>query len=408
MSKKQNNQTEQRLEEYARRRQGELGVPLDMHEATRTMLHGEVRRQYGPVSSTVTDTTEPAGFGWLGWALSGAAVGAVALTVSLNSGQTSKPAGASSTTVAEAQPGGTENETVRDDQSSENSGRAKSFKSGSGPSRVMAGGTAPSGVASANSAPGSPGVAVVQALPTQPRAKAGLVGRPGVVRLPNSYYNGLQELRQEFAQSGDVTQPNAKNALPKPVLVQFHVERNGQHVRVIDGDGSEYTGSVINEEEFADAKESAAKQENLENQTPGLTPAAIPPPTAPAVAQVRVVPLRARRAPRGQFFFRASGMNKTLRQRVIIEATFNHPVEKKLKEDAGVVRQAKSPSAQPLQPLSPKPNIQAVRAIARMRVLGNARIGKANYPVDAYQQATSNPAKPAAVNPAPLNKAGKK
>ena len=29
-------------------------------------------------------------------------------------------------------------------------------------------------------------------------------------------------------------------------------------------------------------------------------------------------------------------------------------------------------------------NLGAIRAIARMRVLGNARIGKENYPVDAY------------------------
>ena len=48
MTDKPDNQMERWLEKYARRRQGELGVPLDMHEATRTMLQNEVSRKYGP------------------------------------------------------------------------------------------------------------------------------------------------------------------------------------------------------------------------------------------------------------------------------------------------------------------------------------------------------------------------
>ena len=46
MSKEQDNQMEQWLEEYAQRRRNELDEPIEMHEATRTMLQGEVSRVY--------------------------------------------------------------------------------------------------------------------------------------------------------------------------------------------------------------------------------------------------------------------------------------------------------------------------------------------------------------------------
>ena len=41
MSEKQDNQMEQWLKEYAQRRRGELDEPIELHEATRTMLQGK-------------------------------------------------------------------------------------------------------------------------------------------------------------------------------------------------------------------------------------------------------------------------------------------------------------------------------------------------------------------------------
>jgi len=417
----QNEQTEKWLEEYARRRQGELGVPLEMHNATREMLQGEVRRQYGTNYDRATretaDSNQSAGIPWLGWAFGAAAVGAVAFLVTLNPSQ---PAGTQPVDMAKVQPGTAPAENDRQTQPAagiaetvENPGRFKAAQLQPGKARM-----APAGVASANSVPGSPGAASaeVQAIPVKPPR---VVGRPDVVRLPNAYYNNLRELRQEFAQTDAKNEAvaDAKNALPKPVLVQFHVERNGNDVRVIDGDGSVYTGTVINEEEFVAAKTTTAANANKpEAADPNVGALAAPPvpkpvapsapAIAPAVAQVRAIPVS---APRGQFYFRASGTNKTLRKRVVIEATFDHPRASKAKKDLRD-RRANAGANVPKSAESKKPTISAVHAIARMRVLGNARIENANYRVDAYQEAApAKPAEPVEPNKVePINKAGKK
>ena len=78
---------------------------------------------------------------------------------------------------------------------------------------------------------------------------------------------------------------------------------------------------------------------------------------------------------------------------VILEATLDSPPDKPI--EAGNLTALKSKdlakedeqlkAAEGKKELSVQ-NLQAIRAIARMRVLGNARIEKANYAVDAYQQ----------------------
>jgi hypothetical protein len=388
MTDKPDNQMERWLEEYARRRQGELGVPLDMHEATRTMLQSEVSRKYGQPART---TPEPSGIPWLGWAFGGAAIGAVALIISINPGQPTAP---KPLEVAKADPKPETGNVVKDEGEQQDGGRfkmaeAKQVGKNSGLARSNPRGPETGATTSGHSAPGSPGVS-----PTGPAsfAKTGRnVGRPKVVQLPGAYYNSMRELRQEFAQR-DVKSAKPKNPLPKPVLVSFQVERNGNHVRVLDQDGSIYEGTVINGEEFA-AGEAELDQPNQPNEVGGLAGAA--PPSAPAITiqKVKVIPIR---VPRGQFYFRVTGTNKTLRKRVIIEATFDNPVEKK----AVQARQEDPPAKSVASKMELKNrNIQAVRAIARMRVLGNARIEKANYRIDAYQRAPALPVAPSPAKP---------
>jgi len=416
MTDKPDNQMERWLEEYARRRQGQLGVPLDMHEATRTMLQGEVRRTYGRPAQKAA---EPSGIPWLGWAIGGAAIGAVTLVITINSNQSNDPK-----TVAKADPKPEPGNVVTGEGENRDGGRfkmaeAKEAGENSGLARSNPrspeSGAVTSGI-SGQSAPGSPSVDTVQGLPgvapTGPAsfAKPGrTVGRPKVVQLPAAYYNSLRELRQEFSQT-EVIAADRKNTLPKPVLVNFQVERNGNQVRVIDGDGSEYTGTVINEEEFA-ADKAELDQINQPNEVVGLAAPSSPknagapaPAIAPALAMRRANALPIH-APRGQFYFRVSGTNKTLRKRVIIEATFDNPVAKRFAGKAAKTKagqkqnepQAGAPNVAKKDLKSP--NIQAVRAIARMRVLGNARIEKANYRIDAYQRAPA-PAVPVAPIPA--------
>ena len=394
------------LEEYARRRQGELGVPLDMHEATRTMLQSEVSRKYGQPAQ---NAPEPSGIPWLGWAFGGAAIGAVALIISMNPDQ---PAGPKPLEMAKADPNPETGNVVKDEGEQQDGGRfkmaeAKQTGENSGLARSNPRGPESGATTSGHSAPGLPGIANVQASPgvaptrSASFAKTGrMVGRPKVVQLPGAFYNNLRELRQEFVQT-KVIAANRNKPLPKPVLVKFQVERDGNQVRVIDGDGSIYEGPVINEEEFAAGDEGAAadaegKAESVGklNETAGLAaPTVVAPPGTPTVA-ARRLNVQAVRVSRGQFYFRAIGTNKTLRMRVIIEATFDHPVEKltAAKSKAGQNKNRPQPGAAKKD--LKRPNIQAVRAIARMRVLGNVRIEKANYRIDAYQRAPALPAKP--------------
>jgi hypothetical protein len=125
------------------------------------------------------------------------------------------------------------------------------------------------------------------------------------------------------------------------------------------------------------------------------------------------------RASREQFRFRVHGFNLTLGKEVILEATLDSPPEKLIEasqltapsdptnpRDKSKDREQKNKQAKELAEkktgLAGR-NFQAVRAIARMRVLGNARIEKADYAVDAYQQQLFLPAK-AMLKAEPLKK----
>ena len=191
MTDKPDNQMERWLEEYARRRQGELGVPLDMHEATRTMLQGEVSRKYGQPAPS-SSAPEPSGIPWLGWALGGAAIGVVTLVITINLNQSKLDP----MEVAKADPKPETGNVVTDEGENQDGGRFKVAKAkeageNSGLARSNPRGPESGAVTSGHSAPGSPGVDTVQVspgvAPTRPASfvKPGpIVGRPKVVQLP--------------------------------------------------------------------------------------------------------------------------------------------------------------------------------------------------------------------------------
>ena len=97
MSKEQDNQMEQGLEEYAKKRRNELDEPIEMHEATRTMLQGEVSRVYPKSVETQPQPRDSSA--WMSWAIGGAAVGVAAIVITLNS---NLPQGNSSMELAKA------------------------------------------------------------------------------------------------------------------------------------------------------------------------------------------------------------------------------------------------------------------------------------------------------------------
>jgi hypothetical protein len=171
--------------------------------------------------------------------------------------------------------------------------------------------------------------------------------------------------------------------MPKPVLVNFELKRVGKAIRVVDGDGSVYTGTVINEEAVPEAEEP---------QMPLSQPGAGWGGGGAAPANLAAAKPGAKMRRGGQAFFRVQGTNKTLKRMVILEATLDnspvaftaakstdHPASVAPRQHGGTVPPKKDEGAKSLNH-----NLGAIRAIARMRVLGNARIGKEDFAVDAY------------------------
>ncbi|SVC20271.1 uncharacterized protein METZ01_LOCUS273125, partial [marine metagenome] len=242
--------------------------------------------------------------------------------------------------------------------------------------------------------------------PQQPVAGGLTPGPVDALKRDATFYNNIRELRQDFTQSNIVV-ADRKNSLPKAVLVNFQVQRTGNQVRVVDQDGSVYTGNVINEEQYSSGAEDKVAPAKLSVVKRAGAPGA---PRAPALALPAPEAQRNRIVSRGQFYFRVQGFNRTLRKEVVLEATLDSPPEKpvasgkqrtalKSKVRAKENEQLKTAVDEVKKELSDQ-RLQAVGNLQTMRVLGNARIEKANYAVDAYIQQSVSPIK-AIIKPAP-------
>ncbi|MDP7012265.1 MAG: hypothetical protein QF685_12905 [Verrucomicrobiota bacterium] len=411
MSEEQDNQMEQWLEEYAQRRRNELDGPIEMHEATRTMLQGEVSRVYPKSVETQPQPRESSA--WMVWAIGGATVGVAAIVITLKSslpqgnpsmemvkadgakpaaavesGQAGELAKASVDSVPKfKETGKTQTATIRNIE--EGNSRAR---------RITPTGNKdnPGALSIVEVNPGGAPTETTQAATSNSiKSKKAHAGgfAPGPINTPKrdrAFYNNIHDLRQDFTQS-NLQVANRKNVLPEAVLVDFQVERTGNQVRVIDQDGSVYTGNVINEERYSSVtgdKAIPSKQLSAATAKRGIANA----PEAPiAVVQTQ----RNRAVSRGQFYFRVQGLNRTLGKAVVLEATLDSPPDKPVAPMKPIAlsfakgraeQEAKlSAPAEKAQELGVQ-KLQAIRAIARMRILGNARIEKANYAVDAYIQ----------------------
>jgi len=411
MAENQNNPDsdpmELRLEAYAQNRRKELDEPIELDEATRTMLQGEVERVY-PGQKTETPVPVESGMPvWLPWVMGGAVCTlAIVVSLDLNSVSKTKP-----TEMAKADPaakpaaaGSTES---RDD--SKLKGRDISTESTAISSRAL---TVPS--VDKESADSTALNEPKKVSPPQPVPAP----RPVNVREAIAFkaatrraarYNNLADMAQNFVQ-----EPVGKSALkakqlPEPILVDFQIERKGNLVKVMDRDGSVYTGNVINEEKFA-APPSASKlkvassapaqrgRASGEAVAGGLAPVTIAPgasatpaPTKPT-RQISTIS----RPIEGQFFFRVQGTNQTLQRLVVFEATLdgmpgqakNWQYQRALRggvRSGQVVPQKNLKSAKDENELSKRAEMQRAQAVQLLRVQGNARIGKANYSLDAFQ-----------------------
>jgi len=388
MSEQENNKMEAWLKAYRQKRLDQWNEdPVELDEPTRAMLMAEVRRQKTATPVEAASASEPT-LGWLRWALGGMTAAIVALGVTSLSNFKSDP-----DTMAQAENTApeVEGETAigMADAPAEQSNRdtAKAL--------VEEGeGSAVGGFASSVSG-------TVQAVPSQ-GAPIYPVPRPEVIRnVPvrknmkianGNYYNNAREMQLNFAQQ---TQARARSdiaasrmmakqkEMPKPVLVNFEFKRVGNAIRVVDGDGSVYTGNVINEETVPEAQE---PPKTLSQAGKGLGGGGAGSANLAAATPGAIM----RRG--SQAFFRVQGTNKTLKQMVVLEATLDNSAVA-FTAAKGKGRPAPMAPRQPGGTMSPKKdegaeslngNQRSIRAINRMRVLGNARIGKEDFAVDAY------------------------
>jgi len=429
MSEKPNNPKpdpiEPWLEAYAEKRRQELDEPIELDEATRTLLQGEVSRVY-PQKNGVSEAAAEGGWSaWWTWTLAGA-VGAVAIVVSLDLGN-SRPE--STTDMAAASVDDEEPEESRAEAAASMEADQAGF---SAPLEAKAQGQSMNLRAETIPSPPQP-EAASPVVPRPPVAlgEASMRSAPGgaftaqVRQVNPTFYKNLAELRQNFQLRPDeAAARKQKRNLPTAVLANFQIERQGQEVRILDQDGSVYTGQVINEESYA-AADSASAGGGVDSGAPPAPNASIAQnamsakglnqlnqPGQPAKALVAGLPV-------GQFYFRARGTNNTLRQVVVIEATLDHQLtgqawpQKRDKTAEVGLQSVPITGVPPRRVTLPKPltsrNTEVAekakktmvkqeaqsalnrsrQAVRNLRVLGNARIGKENFPLNAYQDATA-------------------
>ena len=439
MSEKPNNPKpdpiEPWLEAYAEKRRQELDEPIELDEATRTLLQGEVSRVY-PQKNGVSEVAAEGGWSaWWTWTLAGA-VGAVAVVVSLDLGN-SRPE--STTDMAAASVDDEEPEESRAEAAASMEADQAGF---SAPLEAKAQGQSMNLRAETIPSPPPP-EATSPVVPRPPVAlgEASMRTAPGgaftaqVRQVNPTFYKNLAELRQNFQQRPDeAAARKQKRNLPTAVLANFQIERQGQEVRILDQDGSVYSGQVINEESYA-AGDSASDGGGVASGAPPAPNASIDlnavpakglnnqldQPSQPAKALAAALPV-------GQFYFRARGTNNTLRQVVVIEATLDHQLTGQAwpqkRDNAAEVGLQSVPitGVPPRRVTLPKPLTsrnpevaekakktmvkqeaqsalnRSRQAVRNLRVLGNARIGKENFPLNAYQDAADVPADKKAVN----------
>ena len=397
---------EQQLEVYSRNRRKELeGEPIELDEATRTMLQGEVERVYSKEYSEVSEPAESGIPTWLPW-VTGGAVCALALVASLDFNSESK---ANQTELAKVDLEFSKPISAQED--------LKLKGRDINPERAAASSTADASLSIDKKSAGATTsiepkkVSPLQPVPSNrslnvPKAMAHKAPTRSAVR-----YNNLEDMAQNVAQE-QVEKSNLKaKQLPEPILEDFQIERTGNLVRVIDRDGSVYTGSVINQEKFtaplasklSAANSAPAKRRVKTENVGGLAPAALTPGRSSISASkkrsgdvsVATLPVE------GQFFFRVQGTNQTLRKMVVFEATldgmpdqanrwqYQRALQQQLRSRQATL-EIRSKSLKQPEGLSKKAGARRVQAVQLLRVQGNARVGDINYPLDAHQTSSGS------------------
>ncbi|CAN5743356.1 hypothetical protein BH20VER1_BH20VER1_16720 [soil metagenome] len=183
----------------------------------------------------------------------------------------------------------------------------------------------------------------------------------GVVAEAQPTAGELANVRQQFTQTPEGVASRGDSRASQAaveVLNTFQVEQEGNTIRLIDADGSTYTGTVqlVARSEAAPTDVSTARREQSFTAQ------------APAAGRARAAALRrtSDEEAQSEFTFRATGYNVSLQKEVVFEGNYIAP--------------SGAPPAEPSQ----RGGARAKDENTAARVIGTARIpGEAPVPVDA-------------------------
>jgi Tfp pilus assembly protein FimT len=150
-------------------------------------------------------------------------------------------------------------------------------------------------------------------------------------------------LQQRFSQTarGQALRSNAKFKQAANVLNTFQVEQDGRQIRVVDEDGSTYTGKL-----------ETVGQDAARSRAEGKTTAAAP------AARSAVMREKDSASGENELYFRATGYNASLKKQVVFEgnyitppATAPNPSDQKTDEQAParIIGKAKVPGEAPVE-----------------------------------------------------------
>lgn len=164
------------------------------------------------------------------------------------------------------------------------------------------------------------------------------------------------KLNQQFAQTpvGARSRGKLRSKKAANVLNTFRVEQDGSTIRVIDADGSTYTGTA----RVVSRKATAAAPAASKKIAPAVAPASKAVESAPPAPTEEVSP--------NEFSFRATGYNATLKKQVVFDGDYI------------------APTAAPPQPGQDAAAARSRKNQPAARVIGTAKVpGEPAVPVDA-------------------------
>ena len=194
------------------------------------------------------------------------------------------------------------------------------------------------------------------------------------------------ELKQSFAASRQIENglensfknTSAQAVQPSPVLLNFQVTQNGNVIRVVDQDGSVYSGTLrLDRNEMNAATENEAMPaDKVEQNAPNST---IESPKM-GMEQTLTPPGQAAQSSAG-YAFRVQGMNKTLKQSVLFTGTLlgDLSMAKDVQQTFGLTANAAVGAAYAQQLMkSEQTNRAAQLPWSKLRITGTAIINKTN------------------------------